>query len=350
MGQPVKAADYLAAPQKFPARPLCAVFGDEAFLKRQALSRLRESVLGSGEGDFSMTAFDGPKAELRDVLDELSTVAMFGGDKRLVVVEEADEFVTRYRSELEDYAARPRPTGILVLEVKSWPSNTRLAKAVAADGLSVDCTPLKGPQLSRWVAAWASQTHGFHLSLPAAEALVELIGPELGLVDQELAKLALVAGPGGKVTPQQVAQLVGSWRAKTTWEMLDAVLDGNVREALIQLDRLLLAGETPVGLLAQVSASLRRFAAATRLVLDGEAAGRRLGPRQALEQAGVKSFVLERAERQLRRLGRERGAKIYGWLLQADLDLKGDSYLPPRLLLERLFVRLGAQAGSSRLN
>ena len=76
--------------------------------------------------------------------------------------------------------------------------------------------------------------------------------------------------------------------------MLDAAMDGKVREALLQLDRLLASGEQPVGLLGQISASLRRFAAATRLVIQSEAAGRRVNLRDALEQTGVKPFFSKR--------------------------------------------------------
>jgi DNA polymerase III subunit delta len=173
--------------------------------------------------------------------------------------------------------------------------------------------------------------------------LVELIGPELGLLDQELAKLALMAGDEKKITEESVRRSVGGWRTKTTWEMLDAAMDGNVREAMLQLDRLLASGEQPVGLLGQISASLRRFAAATRLVLQAESARRRINLRDALEQAGIRSFVLQKAERQLRLLGRQRGAQLYRWLLQADLDLKGESAMPPRLIIERLIVRLSAR-------
>ncbi len=152
-----------------------------------------------------------------------------------------------------------------------------------------------------------------------------------------------MAGPDKKIAPELVGRSVGGWRAKTTWEMLDAALDGNVCEAMLQLDRLLAAGEQPLGILAQISASLRRFAAATRLVIQTEAAGGRPKLREALEKAGIRSFVLQKAERQLRLLGRHRGAQLYRWLLQADLDLKGESAMPPRLILERLIVRLSAR-------
>jgi DNA polymerase-3 subunit delta len=336
------ALDYLFQAEPAPPPAVCAVFGDEAFLRREVLRVLREAVLGKEEGDFSFSTLEGDRAAWHDVAEELATVAMFGGGKRLVFLEEADDFVKRYRSELEDYVARPSRTGVLVLELDSLPSNTRLHKLLAARGGLIDCSAPKEIHLTKRLVDWASRRHGVGLSLAAAEMLVELVGPEIGLLDQELAKLALTAEAGKKISPETIARSVGSWRVKTAWVMLDAALDGKPAEALRQLDRLLAAGEQPIGVLAQIAATLRRLGAATRLVLQTEAAGRRPVLASALEQAGVKPFVLKKVEQQLRRLGRRRGAKIYDWLLDADLDLKGDSRLPPRLILERLLIRLAS--------
>jgi DNA polymerase-3 subunit delta len=343
-GKPLPAIDYLPHPEKTSPQPVCAVFGDEAFLRRQVILCLRAAVLGSDESEFSFHAFDGHSDPFRDVHEELSTVAMFGGGKRLAVVEGADEFVTRYRPQLEDYVAKPARSGVLVLDLESFPSNTRLYKAIAESGLLIDCTTPTGVKLVKWLVEWAKQTHRVQLTQSAGEMLVELIGPELGLLDQELAKLALMTGDDKKITPELIGKAVGGWRTKTTWEMLDAVLDGKVVEAMSQLDRLLASGEQPVGLLGQISASLRRFAAATRLIINAEATGRRITVRDALERAGIRSFVLQKAERQLKALGRQRGAQLYRWILQADMDLKGDSAMPPRLILERLIIRIAASA------
>ena len=78
-------------------------------------------------------------------------------------------------------------------------------------------------------------------------------------------------------------------------------------------------------------------------MIQTEAGGARPKLRDALEKAGIRAFVLQKAERQIRLLGRQRGAQLYRWLLQADLDLKGESAMPPRLILERLIVRLSAR-------
>jgi DNA polymerase-3 subunit delta len=304
------------------------------------LRKLRDVVLGAGDAEFSHSTFAGPSAQLHEVLDELSTVALFGGGRRLVTVDEADEFVSRHRGALENHVANPRGAGVLVLEVKTWPSNTRLYKAVAASGTNIDASTPTAARLFKWLPAWAREQHGIQLEQDAVELLLEIVGPEPGLLDQELAKLSAGSSTDGAITAEVVEELVGGWRAKTTWVMLDAALAGDAPQALVELERLLVSGENPVGLLAQMSSTLRRFAAATRIVEQAESAGRRASLRTALEGAGFKPFLLNKAEAQLRQLGRQRGERLYKWLLETDLGLKGQSAQEPRTVLETLVVRM----------
>jgi DNA polymerase-3 subunit delta len=342
------ALDYLKAVGKHPAKPVCVVFGDELFLVRQAAAALEKSVLGGESEDADMAAieFDGTAVELRQVLDELATPSLFGGGPRLVRVEQADDFVTKYRAQLEDYVAKPLSTGVLLLEVAKWPSNTRLYKALDKSGLQIECkSPAEG-RLAKWLIEWGRERYGVKLDSAAGDLLLELSEPGMGLLDQELSKVAAAAGASGTVTAELVEQLVGSWRTRSAWDMLDAATDGNAADALKQLDRLLTSGENEIAILAQIASTLRRFAAATQLIEQSETAGRRMQLRTALETAGFKPFVLRKAEPQLRQLGRERGAKLYGWLLEADLALKGASSQPARarLVLEKLIVRLSRAA------
>ena len=233
------------------------------------------SVLAGADAEFSFTSLPGPTATLSGVLDELGTLAMFGGGQRLVVVDAADEFVSRYRAELERYVDHPRGSGVLVLDVTSWPSNTRLAKALAEKGLVVECKFPSPARLTKWLISWTKQQYDARLESDAAEALAEVIEPELGLYDSEVAKLALLAGDDRVIRVELVRESVGGWRTRTTWEMLDLAASGNARQALLELDHLLAAGEVPIAILAQIGSTLRRFAAAARLIAQGEAAGRR---------------------------------------------------------------------------
>jgi hypothetical protein len=62
----------------------------------------------------------------------------------------------------------------------------------------------------------------------------------------------------------------------------------------------------------------------------------------------VKGYFLDKNDRQLRRLGRHRGQRLYRWLIEADMDLKGDSPLPPRTIVERLLVQVAAPPATPR--
>jgi DNA polymerase-3 subunit delta len=339
MAEILHAIDYLVQPERYAPRSVVVVFGEDRFLKRTAIDELRRRVLAGADAEFSQTVFDGQSASLRDVIDELSTVALFGSGGRFVVVEQADEFVSAHRAELEDYVGRPR-RGTLVLDVRGWPSNTRLYKAVAAVGLAMEANPPTPARLRKWLVRWARKRYEKGIDPDAIDLLLDLVGPDPGRLDQELAKLSAALGQQESINLTGVSDLVGGWRAKTIWEMLDSALAGEAPSALRQLDRLLASGENPIGLLAQIGSTLRRLATATRLIEQAESEHRRLTLRAALEEAGIRAFVLAKAEAQLRQLGRQRAGELYQWLIDADLALKGDSAAPPRLALEQLIVRM----------
>src|SRR5262249_12366766 len=180
---------------------VCVLFGDEPLLKREALERIRAAVLPEEDADLSLTKFDGREVELREVLDELATVSMFGGGRRMVVVEEADEFVSAHRPELEGYCDKPRKASVLVLLLDSWPATTRLYKKLAQVGLQINCNLPRArfgneadeDAVLQWLASRAERQHQVRFGDGAAELLLEIVGPQLGRLDQELAKLALLA-------------------------------------------------------------------------------------------------------------------------------------------------------------
>jgi len=351
MSKPTHALDFLQKAAAVAVPPVCVVFGDEPFLKSEVLGVWRASVLSGQDAEFSLTTVSGSAADLPELIDALSTVALFGSDRRLVIVEDAEKFVSDNRPQLEDYVQRPATRGVLVLDVKTWPGNTRLAKAVAETGLAVECkVPLiRGSRLdlgrmTKWVQSRSKNHYGVKIDPAAVEALLEMVEPTFGLLDQELAKLAPMAAAEKSISLELVQSSVGNWRTRQAWDMIDAALDGNAPEAIRQLGLLLLSGEQPVALLGQMGATLRRLAAAMATLRDAERAGRKISLHQALQQAGVHRFWIEKSERQLRQLGRPRAQELYHWLLDADLAIKGVSSSPARaqLVLEQLIVRMSS--------
>lgn len=315
--------------------PVSVLFGDEPFLKGEAARSLVRAALGGGEDDLSLSRMDGAAESAARVFDEVRTLP-FLSKRRVVVVDPADEFVTKNREALETYVAKPSRSGMLILSVKSWPSNTKLYKAVDKTGLAVDCKAPRESETPAFLVQLTKARHGLTLEPDAARLMVELVGPEVGLLASELDKLAAFVGTRSKIGREDVAKMVGSGRVEEIWKVIDEATLGDAPGALKHLDALLDAGEPPIKILAAMTSSLLKTHHAGMLRLRGR------NPREAAEEAGIMGFLAEKTSRQHAHLGPARVARLPAWLLETDLDLKGYSQLPPRAILERLILRLAS--------
>lgn len=323
---------FLERVGKSKPRPVYVLSGDEDFLKRQALTAIRGLIFEGADPAFAVSSFAGDRSDWSVVRGELDTLP-FLSPYRLVVIEQADPFVTKHRATLEKYVAGPANRGILVLEVKTWPANTKLAKQVPDDA-TVGCKSLATQRLTAWCGRWAQDRYGKQLAAHAAGWLVELVGSEMGVLDQELQKLAVAVGDAKSITQADIDRLVGRSRSAETFKIFDAIGAGKPADALALLARLFEQGDEPMQILGAVSWQMRRLAQVSRLVRLGQSIS------AAMDVAGVPPFARAGIEQQLRHLGRARMDQIYEWLVETDLALKGSSPLPPRVVLERLMVRL----------
>jgi DNA polymerase-3 subunit delta len=323
------------APRASP-EPIYVVLGDEDFLKRLVHAALRRIVLESESESFGLSTFAPDKVTFADVCDELATLP-FAGSRRLVVVENADKFVADSRELLEKYFSQPAATGTLVLDVRSWPANTRLARMLG-DKATIVCKAMAAYRLPAWCVKWAAAQYGKQLSAAAASLLVELAGSDMGQLDQEISKLAIYVGSANRIDVDDVDKLVGSSRAENMWKIFDAIGAAQTGAALKILDGLFDKGEEPLRILGALSSELRKLAQASRMSEQG------LPLSRALAEAGIPPFALKRGEQQIQHLGKGRTEKLYDWLLEVDFGMKGASQLPARALLERLVVRLARGA------
>jgi DNA polymerase-3 subunit delta len=313
--------------------PVAVLWGAQRHLKQSVLATLKRIV--ANDDETSMISFAGPDADLQTVTDELRTISMWG-DRRLVIVDDADDFVTKYRARLEKYVDKPATKSVLVLDVKTWTKTTRLAKQVAASGLDVDCSELKGAQLQKWLQDTARDTYQQTLARDAAVLLVDLVGEDLGMLDQELSKLGSYVGAGARIGIEDVQKLVGGWRTETTWAMTDAVRDGDVAFAIGALDQLLTAGEPGLKLLGGISVVFKKLAKAADL-------SRNMPLDQAMRQSAVFPGAIAASQSYLRRIGRPQAEQILSRLLATDSGLKGDSRLSERIQLEKLLIELAGR-------
>jgi DNA polymerase-3 subunit delta len=319
---------------KVKRQPFYVLSGDEDFLHRRVLALLVPVVLGDADPTYALTTFPGDKSDFSSVRNELDSVSFFS-ERRLVIVEQADTFVTKFRAQLEAYVAAPAEKGVLVLDVKSFPATTKLAKAVP-EASHIVCKSPPEYRLPLWCVEWCQSQYGKKITTPAAQMLVELVGATMGVLDQELQKLKDFVGERPAIDVKDVDELTGRSRGANVFKIMDAVGDGQPKVAIKILTELFEEGEEPLKLLGALGYQLRKLARAARMHKQGA------GLDEALGKAGVPNFPQARdgAKKQLKHLGWNRLDKIYDWLLETDSGLKGGSPLPERLQMERLVVRL----------
>jgi DNA polymerase-3 subunit delta len=201
---------------------IAIIHGQEEMLKRLAFQELR-GALEAAHGEMEPVYFDGKTASLAEVLDELRTFSLMQSHK-LVVVEDADAFVSTHREALQRYATVPVDSATLVLRSVNWrPGN--LDKAVAKVGAKATCKPLSVAEAAKWLVDRAETEHKRTLSRDAANALVERLGVDLMRLDSELGKLAVMVGDDDTIDRDLIDLLVGKSSDEQAWSVQEAVLE-----------------------------------------------------------------------------------------------------------------------------
>ncbi len=257
--------------------PTIVVYGDDEHRKSHVLTEALDNLLPPEvDRSLALSSFDGSQKEdqggptLARVLEDLATLP-FLSDRRVVLIREADGFISQHRERLETYVQAPSATGVLVMECRSFPKNTKLHKLVVAnDGETHECKKLGGGALVRFVVDEAAARNK-RIELEAAARLVDLVGQESGTLAAEIEKLALYAAERAEITAQDVGTLVGQSREEKIFAVMDAAALGRLPNAL-RLWRETLATDPnaiykAVGGMAFV---VRRWLGAHRMRSDGD--------------------------------------------------------------------------------
>ena len=169
-----------------------------------------------------------------EVLDDLRTIP-FLTDKRVVLVKDADDFISKHRPLLEKYFDNPCPTGRLILVVRTWNKSTKLAKKLSKVGKLISITQPSRKELPRRVIDYANDAHDKKVAYPTAQLLIELTGDDLTRLYSEVDKLALYADANKTIEPKHIEALIGHNRLFNAFAVIDAVIGG---KPAVAVDRL----------------------------------------------------------------------------------------------------------------
>lgn len=322
-------------------RPAYYLAGSDLPKVELAVSRLRAHF--AREAIEHVSAVDASGA---DVVALCNTGSLFG-DQRLVVVDDVDgrpnaEGQLRNGWKAADvaaivtYIASPSPDTVLALIGRSVKRDGPFAKAVGKEGLLTYDVSKKG--LAQWIAE-RFRERKVVAEPDACAALLHLVGDDLGLLSQEIEKIATWAD-GEPIGEREVEELVAAtadtpvYRISDAWGNRDVagMLEGT--EALLERSARPMAATVPI-----VAGALARQVTTVGRAKRAEEAGAR--PADVAKELGVRfDWQAERAFR----FGRNYSvAELEDALIRlAELDhaIKGGSRLAPELELQRALVDL----------
>jgi DNA polymerase-3 subunit delta len=291
------------------------LYGDDAGLIRDRAEALVRAVAGSLDDPFLV-------AELtRDTAGELaaeaSSLPLTGGRRVVRLREAADSAAAGVKAILDGNAP-----ALVVLEAGSLPPRSKLrALAEAApDAAAIACYPEDGAALEATIRGVLGE-FGVTVQPDALAWLAGQLGADRASTRRELEKLALYAGPGGKVDLDAAMACVGDFAGLSLDDAVFAATEGDVEMADRALEVAMSEGAAPVQILRATLMHLQRLQRARAAMTDGVSAEeamrllrppvffRRVGPfKRALSlwsAAGLDAAAagISDAERQCKRTG-----------------------------------------------
>lgn len=342
--------------------------GDDEFRRSEFLTKLRSELGEAGIQDINTTILDGRRTTLAQITHACSAIP-FIGSKRLVVVEgllthlsavprgkskkkppEADTHNLPDASTAQDSSLLrelaqylrilPDTTLLVFIEPQTIAPNHPLRvlcqgpspKGQAREFRSFAASGKDGPgQLAEWIRERA-KSKGMALSADALKLLANYVGYDLRLLDQELDKLSVYAYESGKMSANDVRQLVTYVREAHIFDLVDALGRQNVREAVILMHRMLDEGKAPLYLLTMIVRQFRIMIQVKELSALGFSAS------EISRRLGLHEFVAQKGMAQSRNFTFEQLTRVYDCLAEFDAAVKsgrvGDSLALDLLLAQ----------------
>lgn len=214
--------------------PAYLLHGEDEFRKEDALRHLIDAALDPATRDFNFDQRRGADLEGGALASLLATPAMMA-DRRVVVIRDVTVLRKDTRAALEAYLKSPSSDLLLVLTA---PADAREDRTLARLVEAVNCEPLTGAKLPKWIASRVEKHLSTKITPGAIDLLQDSVGNDLSQLAIELDKLAAYCA-GREIDETAVAAVVGIRRDETMGGLLDAVAQRDSTKALAMIPAVL---------------------------------------------------------------------------------------------------------------
>jgi DNA polymerase-3 subunit delta len=318
--------------------PVYLLYGEEDYLSGEALEAILPAALAGGDRTFNLDVVAAGETDGREIVARAASFPMVG-DRRVVVVRDADRLSAHDCELLAAYTAEPSPSSCLILVAVKPDMRKKPFSAIKKSGWALECKRLYENQIPAWIAAEVKKG-GRQIEPEAAKLLAAYIGTSLREIRSELDKLCIYAGSRPEITAADVSALVGMSKEFTPFELQKMVGRRDTARAMTILEEILGAG----GGVPLVIATMTNYFLTLWKLHDL----RRRGALKSEEaaQLRVNPYFLQEYHEALGFQGP--GACEQALLLLAEADEKSKSGSHDvRQVMEELIVRLCGEGGGN---
>ena len=250
------------------------LYGDDSYRKDEAARRLVDLHVDEGTRDFNLDVLWGSDVDVETLARILATPPMMA-PRRVVLIRDAEAFASspRARDVILKLAENPPPdlTCVLVARIPDG-SKAKFYRDLKRATHSIEFPAITEADVPGLLMEFAQSNYSIDMDEDAARALGGAIGVDLGILVQEMAKLAGLVGNRGRISIEDVRNAGTNLPRQDRWEWFDLIGGRRFAEALDGLP-VLMQQETGVALTIGLATHVIRVG----MVVEG-------GP-QALERA-----------------------------------------------------------------
>lgn len=339
-----EAAQMIAAGRIVPAYLFC---GEEPFLIRELSDQLAGAYL-EDDGEYGREKVDGKELTLNEALQRLDEASLFA-PRKLLLVDEPPYLVPKSRESrdaaggetgpkeesgekeqlerfIERETAKKIPSRVILFRAAAVDRRRRLFKLLEQKGAVVECAPLRGGELSRWIRERLDR-QGKNIETAALQRLLWSGENDLYSLSNELDKYSTYLGDGETTITAAVIELLFSGDVKSSvFTLIDALSEGNLDRALQVLSLLAGKREEPLRIFFML---VRHF----RLLLGARSLREEKVPPPEYPRAlGVKPFEARKLYRQSAVFNGESLEEIIIFLQKLDYRIKTGRVIPQQAL------------------
>lgn len=324
--------------------PLYLLYGLEDFLIEESIELILDAVLPASEREFNLSIFDMNEVPIEVALEDAETLP-FIGDKRVVLIKEPI-FLTAQKDnnkidhnvkKLEQYLENPSPDTIVIFVglYEKLDERKKVVKLLKKHADVFHATIMDEKTLVAWIKNRVKKGNK-QINDSATQLLLQLVGPKLMLLANEIDKLILYLGQEDEINQAVIASLVPRTLEQNIFALIDMIVKRKTADALTFFYDLIEQKEEPIKILSLLAGQFRLIYQVKELSKRG------YGQNQTGTYLKVHPYRVKLAEEQGKKFSERELLAIINDLAEIDYKMKTGK-MDKKLLLELFILQLNIE-------